>query len=91
MKNTNYKTHIKTFAYLIMKKFGLKKMAKLLSHGIYLPGTLNIMQTCPCNVYPLTPNFYIAKLGCTGVYNLLIFALNHRLWVLVRNASLRRF
>ena len=28
----------------------------------------HIMQTCPCNVYPLTPHFYIVKLGFTGVY-----------------------
>ena len=27
-----------------------------------------IMQTCPCNIYPLTPHFYIVKLGFTGVY-----------------------
>ena len=41
-----------------------------------------IMQTCPCNEDPLTPHFYIVKLGCTGVYILfLIFALKHRLWV----------
>ena len=26
--NTTYKTHIKTCAYLIMKKFGLKKLLK---------------------------------------------------------------
>ena len=24
--------------------------------------------TCLCNVYPLTPHFYIVKLGFTGVY-----------------------
>ena len=48
--------------------------------------------TCPCNIYPLTPHFYIVKLGFTGVYIfVLIFALKHRLWVLVRAASLRRF
>ena len=27
-----------------------------------------IMLACPCNIYPLTPHFYIVKLGCTGVY-----------------------
>ena len=27
-----------------------------------------IMQTCPCNVDPLTPHFYIVKLGFTGVF-----------------------
>ena len=51
-----------------------------------------IMQTCPCNVHPLTLHFYIVKLGFKG-YTLffLIFSLKHRLWVLVRTASLRRF
>ena len=53
--------------------------------------SIYIMITCPCNVYPLTPHFYIVKLGLTGVYIFLIFALKHRLWVLVRTASLRRF
>ena len=27
-----------------------------------------IRKTCPCNVYPLKPHFYIAKLGYAGVY-----------------------
>ena len=35
--------------------------------------------------------FEIVKLGLTGVYFFLIFATKHRLWVLVRTASLRRF
>ena len=48
--------------------------------------------TCPCDLYPLTPHFYIVKLGFTGVYIFfLIFALKHRLWVLVSTASMRRF
>ena len=43
-----------------------------------------IMKTCPCNVYPFEPHFYIAKLGYAGVYLFfLIFAPKHRLWVLV--------
>ena len=49
-----------------------------------------IMKTCPCNVYPLEPHFYIAKLGNAVVYIVnifLIFAPKHRLWVLVRTAS----
>ena len=41
----------------------------------------HIMQTCPCNVYPFTPHFYIEKLGCRGVHYFLIFALKHRLRV----------
>ena len=41
---------------------------------------------------PLKPHFYIVKLGFTGVYIIfLIFAQKHRLWVLVRTASPRRF
>ena len=28
-----------------------------------------IMLTCPCNVDPLTPHFYIVKLGVTAVYS----------------------
>ena len=33
------------------------------------------MKICPCNEYPLTPHFYIVKLGFTGVY--IIFLLAH--------------
>ena len=32
-----------------------------------------IMLTCPCNVDPLTPNFYIVKLGFTGVNIIFLF------------------
>ena len=35
-----------------------------------------IMLTCLCNVYTLTPHFYIEKLGFTGIYIFLIFARN---------------
>ena len=36
-----------------------------------------IMQTSPCNEYPLTPHFYIpvVKLGFTGVYIVFLFLL----------------
>ena len=41
---------------------------------------------------PLNPTFIIVKLGFTGVYTIfLISTEKHRLWVLVRTASLRRF
>ena len=36
---------------------------------------LCIMITSPCNVYPLTPHFYIVKLGFTGVYFIFLFLL----------------
>ena len=51
----------------------------------------DITKTSPCNKHPLKPHFYIVKLGFTGVYFFLIFAPKHRLWVLVRTASVRRF
>ena len=42
-----------------------------------------ITKTCLYNVDPLKPQFYIVKLGFTGVYIIfLIFARIHRLWVL---------
>ena len=51
-----------------------------------------ITKTYLYNFDPLKPNFFIVKLGFTGVYSiLLIFAQKHRLWVLVRIASSRRF
>ena len=51
-----------------------------------------ITKTCLYNFDPHKPHFYIVKLGFTGVYNIfLISAQKHRLWVLVRTASSRRF
>ena len=35
------------------------------------------MKTCPCNVYPLIPHFYIAKLGYAGVYLFFLFLLQN--------------
>ena len=53
---------------------------------------LNITKTCLYNTDPLKPHFYIVKLGFTGVYIIsFISAQKHRLWVLVRTASPRRF
>ena len=52
----------------------------------------SITKTCLYNFDPLKPHFYIVKLGFTGVYIIFfISAQKHRLWVLVRTASLRRF
>ena len=51
-----------------------------------------ITKTCLYNFDPHKPHFYIRKLGFTGVYIIfLISAQTHRLWVLVRTASSRRF
>ena len=51
-----------------------------------------ITTTSLYNFDPLKPHFYKVKLGFTGVYIIfLISAQKHRLWVLVRTASPRRF
>ena len=36
-----------------------------------------IRKTCPCNVYPLEPHFYIAKLGYAGVYLFFLFLIQN--------------
>ena len=36
-----------------------------------------IMQTCPYNVYPIEPHFYIEKLGFAGVYLFFLFLLQN--------------
>ena len=52
----------------------------------------SITKTYLYNIDPHKPHFYIVKLGFTGVYIIfLISAQKHRLWVLVRTASPRRF
>ena len=51
-----------------------------------------ITKTYLYNFDPLKPHFYIVKMGFTGVYIIfLISTQKHRLWVLVRTASARRF
>ena len=35
----------------------------------------DIRITCPCDLYPFTPHFYIVKLGFTGVYIIFLFLL----------------
>ena len=35
------------------------------------------MRTSPCNVYPLTPHFYIVKVGFTGVFIIFLFLLQN--------------
>ena len=37
----------------------------------------SIRKTCPCNVYPLESQFYIAKLGYAGVYLFFLFLLQN--------------
>ena len=61
---------------------------------------LTIRITCPCNIYPLKPHFYIEKVGYAVfsfliftflIFTFLIFPPKHRVWVLVRTAAARQF
>ena len=52
-----------------------------LSHSYQLDVSTNfkeyIRKTCPCNIYPLKPYFYIEKLGYAGVYLFFLFLLQN--------------
>ena len=54
---------------------------QLKNHSCVLYGCVFVIQTikktCPCNVYPLEPHFYIAKLGYAGVYLFFLFLLQN--------------
>ena len=78
-----------------VKTYLLKSIHKNISKCCllqFLPIMLSVItKTYLYNSDPLKPHFYIVKLGFTGVYIIfLIFAQKHRLWVLVRTASLVR-
>ena len=89
-KSVNLITGLKGIKYHAQLK-RLKSMKYILLINVKMP-TNFITKASPCNEYPLTPHFYIVKLGFTGVYIFfLIFAPKQRLWVLVRTASVRRF
>ena len=39
--------------------------------------SVNIRKTCPCNIYPLKPHFYIVKLGYAEVNLFFLFLLEN--------------
>ena len=51
--------------FIIIKLFMMIRQVEGQAHGLHHP---SIMLTCPCNVDPLTPFFYIVKFGSTRVY-----------------------
>ena len=78
----------------------VKPVMKIGLNALWSPES--ITKTCPCNEHHLTPHFYIVTTPYTpllysktgvywGIHFFLIFASKHRLLVLVRTASLRRF
>ena len=58
---------------------------------IYLYALIIITKTYLYNFDPLKPHFYLVKLRFTGGIHFFLFLLSHRLWVLIRTASSRRF
>ena len=56
---------------------------KLMYLGTFWPHDFKIFvfmthqKTCPCNVYPIIPHFYIVKLGYAGVYLFFLFLLQN--------------
>ena len=78
----------KRFTQLNPDLVGQNKNAKLSQDDILSLPELKVMimlsysdstirKTCPCNVYPLEPHFYIAKLGYAGVYLFFLFLLQN--------------
>ena len=52
--------------------------------GTWFQHYIIITKTSPCNVDPITPHFYVVKLGFARVYIFFFtFASKNRLWVLV--------
>ena len=65
-------TKDKRFAGVLLPIDGLYSLQLIWREYMY------IMKTSSCNVYPLTPHFYLVKLGFTGEYIIfLFFSLKH--------------
>ena len=57
--------------YKILNKDKLSEYIELKN----INNNTHISKTYPCNVYPLEPHFYIAKLGYAGLYLFFLFLL----------------
>ena len=82
------------FKHIMSNTFKSTKRISEQQQGNYLNDSekLNLFTKIVYNFDPLKPHFYIVKLGFAGVYIIfLISAKKHRLWILVRTASVRRF
>ena len=95
-------TKINTFSWAKIRKLSFKRRKFLIKlHPencvsipchVELDSQIDIRKTCPCNKYLLKPHFYTCKTGvCRDIPIFLIFAPKHRLWVLFRTPSARRF
>ena len=65
-------THVNGYtAILRLYKMTIVRLEIVMCLLFLLKGYIRI--TCPCDLYPLTPHFYIVKLGFTGVYIIFLF------------------
>ena len=55
----------------------IDKEFKQLNRSGKVLGVVIMMKTCLCNVYPLEPHFYIAKVGFAGVCLFFVFLLQN--------------
>ena len=74
--------------HLYLQKKGISTDTQILAH---FKKTLHQDNMSVCFIPPYTPLLYSKSGVYRGKHYFLIFALKHRLWVLVRTASLRRF
>ena len=76
--NMTEKLFTGTLSFNITKtKMERKKIDYQFINTLLLLLALYIMITSPCKVYPLTPHFYIVKLGFTGVYIFFLYLLQN--------------
>ena len=69
---------IKTTNKTIETKLSQQNIHLIQSNNLVRPPFRpTIRKTCPCNVYPLEPNFYIANLGYGGVCLFFLFLLQN--------------
>ena len=82
-----------SFCFLVFFFFLLYSAVYCADKDVFpFPASKDITKTCLYNFDPLKPHFYVVKLGFTGVYIFFLISVQkHRLWVIVRTASARRF
>ena len=66
---------LKLFNFVCMFSISYSNLTK--GHELDPWHLLSITKTCPCNIYPLEPHFYIEKLGFKGVYLFFLFLLQN--------------
>ena len=70
------------FTSALIRSISCRFLVSVLSTNLYamwylLAEMVTIRITCPCNEHPLTPHFYIEKVGFTRVYIFFFFLLQN--------------